>query len=163
MGNENVMDLIWQNGELLFLAFIFVSIILALIILGINMLKLWNLHKNLERVNPGAETFLKNLLSEVEGLKESLNHIETRLTHQEELLPLCLKKVGLVRYKAFDYVGGDQSFSIALLDDNKNGFVISGISGIDECRVYAKPLVNGTSSYNLSAEEKEAIKKAMTT
>ncbi len=163
MGNGNVIDIISQNGELLLLAFIFTSIILALIILGINMIKLWNLHKNLERVNPGTEAFLKDFINEVESLKESLNHIDERLTYQEEILPLCLKKVGLVRYKAFDYVGGDQSFSVALLDDNRNGFVISGISGIDECRVYAKPLVNGTSSYNLSAEEKEAIKRALTT
>ncbi len=70
------------------------------------------------------------------------------------------KKVGLVRYDAFDDVGGGLSFSLALMDDWGNGFILTCLNGRQESRVYAKPLERGESIYALSEEEKEALQKA---
>jgi hypothetical protein len=69
--------------------------------------------------------------------------------------------VGLLRYDAFEDVGGRLSFSCALLDEHGNGVVLTSINGRQETRVYAKPVTAGTSSYNLSSEEGEAIRQAM--
>lgn len=67
----------------------------------------------------------------------------------------------LVRYNAFEKTGSDLSFSLALLDDSANGFVLTGIFGREDTRVYAKPILKGQSRYSLSEEEIQAIKTAM--
>ena len=69
--------------------------------------------------------------------------------------------LGLVRYDAFEDVGGNQSFALALYDDNGDGMIINGLIGRTDCRVYAKPLVGGRSDRNLSQEERRAIEEAL--
>jgi hypothetical protein len=69
--------------------------------------------------------------------------------------------VGLVRYDAFDDMGGHLSFSAALLDAAGNGVVITSINGRQDTRCYAKPVRGGESEYNLSAEEEAAIRQAL--
>src|SRR4029453_3125647 len=73
----------------------------------------------------------------------------------------AVRNVGLVRYDAFEDVGGRLSFSCALLDDRGNGVVLTSINGRQETRVYAKQVTQGTSSHNLSLEEEEAIRRAL--
>ena len=72
-----------------------------------------------------------------------------------------MRRVGILRYDAFEDVGGRLSFSCALLDEHGTGVVITSINGRQETRVYAKPIARSTSSYNLSLEEEEAIRQAM--
>jgi hypothetical protein len=69
--------------------------------------------------------------------------------------------VALLRYDAFEDVGGRLSFSCAMLDDHGTGVVLTSINGRQETRVYAKPITDGGSTYNLSSEEEEAIRQAM--
>jgi hypothetical protein len=66
----------------------------------------------------------------------------------------------LLRYRAFEDAGGDQSFAVALLDEDGNGAVLSGIHGRGGVRIYGKPVADGTSSYNLTNEEAQAIAEA---
>jgi hypothetical protein len=63
-------------------------------------------------------------------------------------------------YDAFEDVGGRLSFSCAFLDDHGSGVVVTSINGRQDTRVYAKPLIEGKSPYNLSIEEEEAIRQA---
>jgi len=69
--------------------------------------------------------------------------------------------VAVLRYDAFEDVGGRLSFSCALLDDQGDGVVITSINGRQDTRVYAKPIIEGKSRYNLSTEEEEAIRQAL--
>ena len=71
-----------------------------------------------------------------------------------------LRRVGLHRYDAFANVGGLQSFSLALLDDGANGVVLSGLYSRQDMRVYAKPVIRGTSDITLTPEEQRAISEA---
>jgi len=73
----------------------------------------------------------------------------------------ALRHVSVIRYDAFGDMGGRLSFSAALLDDAGDGLVLTSINGRQETRVYAKPITDGGSSYNLSSEEEEAIRQAM--
>ena len=68
-----------------------------------------------------------------------------------------LQHVGLVRFNPFEDTGSDQSFAIALLDDRRDGIVLSSLHGRGQTRVFAKPVEGGESSHALSAEEAEAI------
>ncbi|MDP9022079.1 MAG: DUF4446 family protein [Actinomycetota bacterium] len=82
--------------------------------------------------------------------------------HLRNLLRAAVSRVGVVRYDAFDDMGGALSFSAALLDESGDGVVLSSINGRTEARTYAKPVIGGTSSYNLSPEEEAAIDAALT-
>lgn len=87
--------------------------------------------------------------------------LRARVDAVERAMPQAIRRTGLVRFNPFSDAGGDQSFSLALLDDQKNGVVISSLYGREINRVYAKPIENGASTYQLSAEEKEAIQQAI--
>jgi hypothetical protein len=71
-----------------------------------------------------------------------------------------MQRLGLVRFNAFEGLGGEQSFAIALLDGAGDGFVLSSLQGRDDSRLYAKPVSKWDSAYTLSVEEKQAIAQA---
>lgn len=68
--------------------------------------------------------------------------------------------VGLVRFNAYEGIGGEQSFAVALLDSDGDGIVLSSLHGRAEGRLYAKPVSRWDSTYTLSVEEREAIAQA---
>lgn len=101
------------------------------------------------------------LLARIERLEQAAKSLNARDQRQQLQLEAGIRRVGLVRYDAFDDVGGRLSFSCALLDEHGAGVVLTSINGRQDTRVYAKPVTAGTSTYNLSAEEDEAIAQAM--
>jgi hypothetical protein len=97
-------------------------------------------------------------IQRLENAVRSLNGTDRR---QQDLIEGAVRHVGLVRYDAFEDVGGRLSFSCAMLDDNGHGVVVTSINGRQDTRVYAKPITDGKSPYNLSIEEEEAIRQAL--
>ena len=83
------------------------------------------------------------------------------LRQLEQMYLTTIQHVGVVRFNAFPDAGSDLSFAIAVLDGNRDGFVLSSIYGRDESRVYAKPVQKGESNYFLSQEENQAISQAL--
>jgi uncharacterized protein DUF4446 len=73
----------------------------------------------------------------------------------------AVQRVGLVRYDAFEDVGGRLSFSCAMLNEEGDGVLVTSINGRQDTRVYAKPVHRGDSATNLSAEEEAAVREAM--
>ena len=74
----------------------------------------------------------------------------------------CVAYTSLVRYDAYDEMSGMQSSSVALLDSQRSGVVVSSILHRDQARVYVKPVRAGVSEIELSPEEQEAIETAVT-
>ncbi len=70
------------------------------------------------------------------------------------------KRIGLVRYDAFDGIAGQQSYSLCILDDNKNGYVLSNLVGRDFSRSYAIEIATGEAPRKLGQEEGEALRLA---
>jgi Protein of unknown function (DUF4446) len=97
-------------------------------------------------------------IQRLESAVRSLNSTDRR---QQDLIEGTVRHVGLVRYDAFEDVGGRLSFSCAMLDDHGHGVVVTSINGRQDTRVYAKPITNGKSPHNLSIEEEEAIRQAL--
>lgn len=119
-----------------------------------------------ETVNSAAQTGnLAELIirqsEEIQQLQEELSRLENVTNQLGENLTTTVKKTALIRFDAFDDVGGKLSFAVALLNDRGDGLVISSINGRQESRIYAKPVKGGESVYNLSIEEKEAIGQAL--
>jgi hypothetical protein len=71
------------------------------------------------------------------------------------------KRIGLVRYDAFDGIAGQQSYSLCLLDDNRNGFVLSSLVGRDFTRSYAVEIAEGEAPRKLGQEEGQALELAL--
>jgi hypothetical protein len=98
---------------------------------------------------------------ELAAVRRDLATIHTNTEHLRELIRGTVSRVALIRYDAFDDMGGALSFSAALLDERADGVVISAINGRSETRCYAKPVFNGRSEHNLSREEEAAIASAV--
>ena len=98
---------------------------------------------------------------QLDTLHRELVDLEGRADELRALLRGTVSKVGLVRYDAFEDMGGALSFSAALLDEQGDGVVISAINGRTETRCYAKPIERSGSDSNLSGEESAAIDAAL--
>ncbi|MEW6058575.1 MAG: DUF4446 family protein [Actinomycetota bacterium] len=97
----------------------------------------------------------------IQRLEQAVRALNSTDRRQEQLIEGAVRHVGLLRYDAFEDVGGRLSFSCALLDDHGSGVVVTSINGRQDTRVYAKPVTDGKSPYNLSVEEEEAIRQAL--
>ncbi len=86
-----------------------------------------------------------------------LGQLESRSDDLDSRVRKAVTHLTLLRFKAFEDGGGDQSFVLALLNEAADGAVVSGIHGRGGIRIYAKPVTAGDSAYNLSAEESQAI------
>ncbi len=91
---------------------------------------------------------------------ERLQFAESAIGAIRRVLPHTVQGIAAIRYNAFEGVGGDQSFSIALVDAEGHGAVMSGLHTGEDVRVYAKPLENWKSSHSLSENEQEALAQA---
>jgi hypothetical protein len=100
------------------------------------------------------------LLKRLDDQEIRLGRLEPQVARQGRALTHTVQGLGIVRYNAFEGVGGDQSFSVAFVDSGGNGAVISGLHTGDDVRVYAKPIQNWKSSYSLSADEQRALGEA---
>jgi len=99
-------------------------------------------------------------LTRLDAQEKRLGQAEGTLRRLGDILPHTIQGHGVVRYSAFENIGGDQSFSLALVDARGNGAMLSGLHAREETRVYVKPLTQWRSSYSLSAEEQQALGRA---
>lgn len=109
-----------------------------------------------------VEKLMSLYLENLEKLENEVhNDVNKRIEYLENKLPGCLQHVGMVNYNAFDNVGNNMSFSVALMDERKDGFVVTGIYSRESSYVYAKEIKKGEPQRKLSSEEMEAINKAL--
>lgn len=107
------------------------------------------------------EGFLAMLSKKGNKLEQDVNELYKYIDQLEKITSQSITKIGIVRYNPFDNTGGDQSFSVALLNSQNNGLIISSLHGREGSRIYSKPIKQGKSQYRLSEEEENAIKQAL--
>lgn len=108
------------------------------------------------------ENLLYEHLRQLTALEGDIERLGGRVESIESKMPHTKRYAGLVRFDAFDEVGGEQSFALAVYDELGNGFVMSSLYGRTESRTYCKQLVGGKSDRLLSTEEEQAIQVAAT-
>jgi len=123
------------------------------------------LRERYDRLFSGAEgadlrMSVEALLSRLEESKGRMERLEDLARRLQSTLEHSIQGVGMVRFRAFPDIGGDQSFALALVDGNGNGAVVTALHSREGVRIYGKPLAAWTSVYNLSDEEQEAIQQA---
>lgn len=144
------------------IAFI-ILIVAVLVLIGIVI----HLHLKLNKFLIGSSsknldesiTTIDNSLKELEKFRTDL---EKYLTTVEKRLKKSVQAINTIRFNPFKGTGsgGNQSFATAFLNEENDGVVISSIYSREHTSVFSKPIKNGTSEYELSGEEKEAITEA---
>lgn len=161
------MDILFQlfsaYGPFLWLALFVVTAILLVWLLALQA-KVGRLTNHYRRLLPSGrgnlDEVLERQLDKLKQTDERMDRLMEAVKAAEATSLRALQHVGIVRFNPFDDTGGDQSFCIAVLDGDQNGLVLTSIFTRTQCRVYAKPIENGGSRYQLSVEETEAVKLA---
>lgn len=127
---------------------------------------LWQLNARFKKALGGnhkqsLESNLTDYFKKIRELEAKADLTEEKLKQITAQLNLAAQKISIVRFNPFGDTGGDQSFSLAVLDSAKSGYVLTCIHGRDNTRTYIKPIDHGASKYTLSKEEKQAIEQAV--
>lgn len=157
---QGIMPLIWWSIS---------ALTLMLIISLMLLILLYRRVKRFESAYVSLQTFMSGkqldiLLQEynvrASDQEQKLDKCDKRLELAEQKLRAGADRVELLRFRAFENIGSDLSFAVALLNQEGSGVVLSSIHNREESRVYAKPVIEGQSTYPLTDEEKHVINKA---
>jgi Protein of unknown function (DUF4446) len=106
--------------------------------------------------------FAVSLQARIDDLYRAVDEVAAGLVRVDRRVDESVRNVSIVRYDAYEDTGGHQSASLAVLDSQRTGVVVSAIQGRDYARIYMKELDRGRPSVALSPEEAEAVERAMT-
>ncbi len=104
---------------------------------------------------------LDRLFVKLDQVSFNFNQMGQMQQELREKMRFGIQKKAIVRFNPFADTGGDQSFAMALLDENDDGVVLSSLHARDATRVYAKPVEKGKSRYQLTDEEKQVLSNAL--
>lgn len=152
------------------LTYLFIGMFVLILILGImiivQLVKFDKLSKRYKKFMGGKNA--KSLEKDIVGLYEDIKFLKTSMEkNKKDIQTLYRKfgrafqKVGIVKYDAFSQMGGQLSFSLALLDENDNGFILNSVHSTEGCYSYTKEIKNGLCDISLGEEEKQALDIAM--
>jgi len=159
-----ILEFIEQNTAVFIIANAIMNIILILLFIIYSSItaSLKDKYKKLVKGTSGKniEGILVEHIEKVQAIHDDMNQYYRKLEIMDNRLSFCVQKVGVIRYNAFQDTGSDLSFSIAMLNANNDGIIITGIHGRTETMSYAKPIKDGKSNYSLSVEELQALDRA---
>lgn len=166
MSERNDLNvLISEQLEWVVLAIAAILLIIGVIVI-VQAVKLSKLRKKYNAMMAG--TGVSNLEELLVDLRLQLDKVEEEQSQQGERIQSTIARMhaikgnmGVKRYNAFNEGGSELSFSLAILDDEQNGLILTAIHSRETSYVYAKPMISGESKYALSPEEKEAIALAL--
>ena len=150
-----------------------ILMVLLLIVVIILLICVFNLSLGLNRLNrkytlfmkgkdgQSLERLFKRKFDLIEKLVRSTDDNGEEIDKIWKVMDKSLNKYGIVKYDAFEDMGGKLSFVLAMLDKNNTGFLLNAIHSRENCFLYIKEIVNGESYVVLSEEEVEALRQAV--
>lgn len=150
---------------------IFVLVLLALI-LGLFVYSII-INSKLKKITEKYERFMKGKdmesmeelvmtrFDEIDSMLENTNHNMEDIKTLFEDMKMTVQKTGIVKYDAFNEMGGKLSFALAMLNGNNSGFVLNAMHSREGCYTYIKEIIDGKSYIPLGGEEQEALNQAM--
>lgn len=142
------------------------GILVLLILYGVLLSQYKKLKRKYMKFMEGAdgkslEESILHRFEEIDQLKNESIDTKEKLQNISEHLLASYQKVGIIKYDAFKEMGGKLSFSLCMLDDNNNGFILTSMHSTREgCYTYVKEIIKGESFVLMSEEEKEALEEA---
>ena len=162
---ESIINIINQYSVFIIMGLSVITFLLFIIsiILFSSVKKLEKKYKKMMR-GVNNKNLEKALNDNLDNIEKALNKSEEAISECKNIsdkLKGCVNKVAIMRYKAFEDVGSDLSFSIAILDSYNDGVIITGIYSRHDSTTYAKPIDKGISRYDLSEEELHVLNEAI--
>ena len=159
-----ITKLLGFDSDYIIIALVAITLIL-LILYIVNVVQMAQLKKRYKIFMSGKnarnlEKTLIERLDQVDELLEANTANESNIKTLFANMKFTFQKVGLVKYDAFNEMGGKLSFSLALLNETDNGFVMNAVHSREGCYTYVKEIIDGNSVIILSEEEKEAVEMA---
>ena len=159
-----ISELLGFDSDYIIIGLVVFCIIL-LILLIVNIVQISTLKKRYKIFMSGKnaksleDTLIKRI-NQVDSLIQANNVNEKNIDKLFHNIKFTFQKVGLVKYDAFNEMGGKLSFSLALLNETDDGFVMNAVHSREGCYTYIKEIVDGNSIIVLAEEEQEALKMA---
>ncbi len=140
--------------------------IILFILVIVNMAQTSKMKKKYKKFMSGKnakslEETLEKRLNQIDSLVEANAANEKNIKKVVNNMKFTFQKVGLVKYDAFNEMGGKLSFSLALLNASNDGFVLNAVHSREGCYTYIKEIIDGNSIIVLAQEEQEALNMAM--
>ena len=166
--NSNILQSIGLgNLDITYLFLILLIFIVVLfIIIILQMKKLSRLQKRISKFMTGKDA--KSLEKDIVGLYEDNKFLKINVDKNKKDIRTLYKnmehtfqKIGLIKYDAFQQMGGKLSFSLALLDENNNGFILNSVHSTEGCYTYTKEIKSGECAISLGEEEQQALDMAI--
>ena len=144
-----------------------ISILIYIISFLTVVLLIWMLiiERRLKNIFAGTkarnlEDVMAQISKQISEVKQTQEQINNHLKKVDDRLDKSIRRVETIRFNPFEDAGSNQSFAMAFLNDEGNGVVISSLYARDRMSIFAKPISNGASDFELSTEEKEVLNKA---
>ena len=163
----DIVNVLENNMEYVLIGVSVAALILLilLIITIVNLVQIKKLKKKYAKFMTGSdaqtlEDTIANHLNEIDGLISSNAANEKNIAKLTDQIQFAFQKVGLVKYDAFQEMGGKLSFSLCLLNEKEDGFIINAMHSREGCYTYIKEVIAGNCVILPSDEEKEALDMA---
>ena len=166
--NSNILQSIGLGN--LDIAYLFLILLVFIVVLFVIIIlqrkKLNRLQKRLSKFMTGKDA--KSLEKDIVGLYEDNKFLKINVDKNKKDIRTLYKnmehafqKIGLIKYDAFQQMGGKLSFSLALLDENNNGFILNSVHSTEGCYTYTKEIKSGECAISLGEEEQQALDMAI--
>ena len=161
------MGIFQDSGMVSILMLVVIAVMILMIIVTLNLSmsvnRLRKKYRSFMRGRDGQslERMFTNKMKTIDILEKQLVKDHAVLDQVHNIQIRTLNKYGIVKYDAFDDVGGKMSFVLACLDKSNTGYILNAIHSRDNCFLYLKEIVNGESYIMLSDEEIEALRRAV--
>lgn len=163
-----MVDVLNQNMEYLLIGVAVAALLFLImfVIMIVNLVSISKLKKKYQSFMGGAdarslEQIIADRLDAIDGLIVSNQENKKNISQLKDQIKLTFQKVGMVKYDAFQEMGGKLSFSLCLLNERNDGFIINAMHSREGCYTYIKEIIAGKCVILLSEEETEALKMAM--
>lgn len=169
--NSSILDTIGLSG--MDTGFLFIGLIVLFVMVIILMVMVTKQNRQMRQLKTrvdkfmggksarGLEETIVTLLDDYEMLKENAKDNARDIKTIYKNMRSAYQKMGIVKYDAFQQMGGQLSFCLALLDEDNNGFIINSVHSTEGCYSYTKEIREGESDVPLGKEEEEAMRIAL--
>lgn len=152
--------------EMIIMIAIGAASLLAIILSIIALCRQANINKKYRlfmsgRNGQSLENVILEKLNDIEDIKSKTLKNSEDITELFSKMEYAVCKVGMVKYDAFNEMGGKLSFALVMLDEKNNGFSMNSMHGQEGSYVYVKEIINGESYIALGEEEQKALKEAL--
>ena len=161
----NQLGLSGLDYSYLFIGLAGISLVLLILVI-IQMIQIESLKKKYKKFMGGKdvkslEDKLKKIVEDNKYIIELSTENKKNIKEINKKMEFSFNKVGIVKYDAFNQMGGKLSFCLALLNEKDNGFIMNSVHSSEGCYTYIKEIKAGICNIDLGNEEKQALSEAM--